>query len=270
MCRGIGFPSATHAERNCVPDARGDLNYSKACAMLSATMGPMFFGPNPNSFEMQDYGDQHPLQPGMFAPQSFEMRMEGPAGWNGWMIGSMPGDWHDDPMVFGRPAPDQESLGYESPSLKHSALTSEAKQPTTNLGTAAPNAGTILAPGYTLIIEEITYVPQSATSAWPAGGQQHVDSPSTGSTIPNYNKESLGGHDPEPTGKLGYLLNGGTSSTYGLTVAAPISTQYVSHQTELTSQSNGAVRCCPAGVYLAIAACERRRERFDDGRRHGQ
>jgi hypothetical protein len=212
-------------------------------AMLSATMGPMFYGPVVHSFDTHAYDDPHLAQAGMFAPQNFELRMEGPPEWNGWMNGPMQGGRHDDygvmPGGFGD-GPEMFDHGYAVP--EHSALTSASKPTATNPA-MTPNVitNTFVGPDFTVTVTQYIYSTPSTVLQLPAGGHQNPDPHPTGTMLVPY-KEPVGGHEYDTAGKVTVPLTGGTVSPYGAAIAVPVLTQSMSREVELSSLvSSGAL-----------------------------
>lgn len=97
--------------------------------MLSATMGPMFFGPDIHAMDMHGHDEPQAFQASTFAPQFFEPVMAGPPVWYGRLESPIPSLHHEDiwqmPEQFN---PGPPTLEYENPALKHSALTSQPTQ----------------------------------------------------------------------------------------------------------------------------------------------
>ena len=212
-------------------------------AMLSATMGPMFYGPSYQAMEMHDYGEPQLPQAGMFAPENFEMSMAGLAGWDGRIGGPMAGGRHDDfdwmpPQFDVGPA----IWGYDSPAPQHSALTNPNNPSASITVAATPNVwiDPYVAPDIivnVINVKTINYETPPSPPPDPGGGRAHVDPPG-GSISTLYNRDQPGSHEYDPVGKA----VGGTGLPYGGVITASVSTQSAPHGVEPSNLlSNGAL-----------------------------
>jgi hypothetical protein len=204
-------------------------------AMLSATMGPMLFGPGAHSFEMQAYGD-FPSQAGMLAPQEFGMHMDAAPERTDWMSGPMPGGRHDDRMMFGEFGPGPATWGYGSSVPEKSALKSGSEQSASAAAAATPNLNENYYTDTVFIVTvtQLGYHNPISTSPQRSAEQQHADTSQGGPLVSSY-KELPGEHEYEPITKIMVPVTGGSVSQNVGAIAAPVLTQSTSREVALSS-----------------------------------
>ncbi|HEX4413403.1 MAG TPA: hypothetical protein VH107_07215 [Lacipirellulaceae bacterium] len=102
--------------------------------MLSATLGPMFFGPSNHAIEMHGSGEPQSFQISTFVPQSIEAMMAGPPVWHDRLDSPMPGLRHDDSRdMAAQFNPGPPMLAYSDPAPQHSSLLTPPSQSSQSL-----------------------------------------------------------------------------------------------------------------------------------------